>query len=438
MFLLYDIIFTFFMVGYLPFFFVKLGQAEDKKRLLLDRLSFYASSVGENSKEKKVIWIHAVSVGETLAARDFLRKMHSTFPDYRIILSTVTATGNRVAKKIADDNTDVIYFPLDISGITNKAVRYLHPSIVILMETELWPNLILSAHTYGAKIVIINGRLSPQSFRSYYRVKGLLQSVFKKIDLYLMQTDRYAKRLKKIGIPEHKIVVTGNMKFDNVEMPRDVSVDPVTLKAHCGFQSNDIIVIAASTHRGEETIMCDVYRKLRTVWPQCKMLIAPRHIERTQEIIEILNRYRFSYAVADNTNVSEKMVSYRTDGAHDVYILNTIGELKKMYAIGDVVFMGGSFIKHGGQNPLEAVVYKKAIVSGPHVFNFSDMYQTLFTLGAAVKVDSPEMCLRAIETILKDKTRTLAMTTKAYTWIEEMKGASERNSQYIKQLLGKT
>ena len=277
------------------------------------------------------------------------------------------------------------------------------------METELWPNLILSAHTSGAKIVIVNGRLSPRSFRSYYRVKGLLQSVFKKIDLYLMQTDRYAKRLKKIGIPEHKIVVTGNMKFDNVEMPRDVSVDPVTLKAHCGFQSNDIIVI-----------------------------IAPRHIERTQEIIEILNRYRFSYAVADNTNVSEKMVSYRTDGAHDVYILNTIGELKKMYAIGDVVFMGGSFIKHGGQNPLEAVVYKKPIVTGPHVFNFSDMYQTLFTLGAAVKVDSPEMCLRAIEIILKDKTRTLAMTTKAYTWLEEMKGASERNSQYIKQLLGKT
>ncbi len=438
MFLLYDIIFIIFALGYMPFFILKLSQVDDKKRLLFDRLSFYSSRVREGIKGRETIWIHAVSVGETLAVKDFLNKVHDAFPEHRIVFSTVTPTGNRVAKKIVNKITEIIYFPLDISFITNRVIRFLHPSIVILMETELWPNLILSAHKSGAKIVIVNGRLSPKSFRSYYRVKGLLHSVFQKIDLYLMQTEKYAKRLKKIGVPDNKVFITGNMKFDNIEIPEDLGDDYVSLKRKCGFGSDDLILIAASTHRGEEAIIVDIYSKLHAEFPHLKMLIAPRHIERTDEIIELLNKYQLSYKVADLSGISEGKISYKVDVNNDVYMLNTIGDLKRMYAIGDVVFMGGSLVKHGGQNPLEAIGYKKPIVTGRHVFNFSDIYQTLFELGAAVKVDSPNMCLEAIREVIFNEEKRYELSKKAYAWLCKMKGASEKNFEYVRMLLGQT
>ncbi|MBU1862140.1 MAG: 3-deoxy-D-manno-octulosonic acid transferase [Candidatus Omnitrophica bacterium] len=435
MFLLYDVIFIVFMIFYLPIFFVKLQQAENKKRLLLDRFGFFSTQFKEKVSQKKIIWIHAVSVGEVLAAQNFLQQLSNAVSGYQIVFSTVTPTGNRIAKKIIENKAEVFYLPLDVSWITNRVVRFLKPQLIILMETELWPNLILSAKKYGAKVAIVNGRVSPKSFRSYYRVKRLLRLVFRKIDLCLMQTERYAKRLKRIGVPDNKIRVTGNMKFDNVTVKPDTGEHSEKEKVRRGFQRQDKILIAASTHRGEEVFLCDMYRRLKQSYPELKLLIVPRHIERVNEILGIFNNADLSFNVADTSAISPELVNKKKDTNFDVYLLNTIGELRTIYSIGDIVFMGGSLIKHGGQNPLEAIVFKKPIVTGKHIFNFADIYETLFELDAIIKVSSPDKYVQAIEGLLGDQKRTQAMADRAYAWLQEMKGASTRNSNHIIQML---
>jgi len=435
MFLLYDFIFILFMLLYLPVFCIKLRQAEDKKRLLLDRFSFFSAEVIERVRNKKVIWIHAVSVGETLAVKNFLEYMHKQYAEYCLILSTVTPTGNRVARSIAAGKAEVIYFPLDLSVITRRVIRLLHPELIVLMEGELWPNLIGAARKAGAKVAIINGRLSPKSFRSYYRVKGLLRSVFRTIDLYLMQTERYAKRLRKIGIPAERIIVTGNMKFDTVEVPHEESLSTKTVRRSCGFNGDDPVLIVASTHRGEESFLCDVFTELRKQFPSLKLLIAPRHIERVNEVVSGIVSCNLSFNVADPSGLIGEFRDQLNSTQPDCYILNTIGQLHIMYGIASVVFMGGSIIKHGGQNPLEAVIHKKPIVTGPHVFNFSEIYESLNRLGALQKITSRTGCVEAVSAFLDNTQQTARTVEDAFQWLQSMRGTSERNGAYINKLI---
>lgn len=434
MFLLYDIIILIFVIGYLPVFFVKLQQAEDRSRLISDRLGFLSQGLLSFVKDKRVIWLHAVSVGETMAVRSFISDLKEIFPEHVICLSTVTPTGNKVATQMIDDRVSVFYFPIDISFIVRRVLSLIKPELLILMETELWPNLIGAAHKKGVKVAVVNGRLSPKSFRNYYKVSPLIGGVLRKVDLFLVQTRQYAKRLKHIGVNEDRIHVTGNMKFDNLaDAEYDCEVAH-NMKRELGFNSDDLILIGASTHSNEEEILIDAYVDLKKRFPRLKLLLVPRHIERAEEILSLAEKRSLSYKTASSEHVSASFLEKQTDLNFDVYLLNTIGQLRKMYALTDIVFMGGSLIKHGGQNPLEAIVYGKPVIVGDYTFNFPDIYKQLENLSAVRRVKSDEIA-NAVADLFNDSLKVREMTSAASKWLSEQKGAGAENCKYLRNLL---
>jgi 3-deoxy-D-manno-octulosonic-acid transferase len=340
-----------------------------------------------------------------------------------------------MAKKIAAGNAQVIYFPVDISFITNRAVRLINPAMVILMETELWPNLILSAKHHGARVAIVNARVSPKSFRSYYKVQNLLRGVFRAVDLFLAQTERYAKRLGRLGISHDVIHVTGNMKFDSVDVS---DITPTTIsgmREKYGLSSDFSYLIGASTHPGEERFLLDVFAELRKANKDLKLIIVPRHIERVNEIVKEIGIHGLTCRIADTSQLSNHDPAASTKTMSDVFVLNTIGELRIMYALADIVFMGGSIIKHGGQNPLEAIALRKPVISGPHVFNFPGIYDALVAMHAATIVNTVPQCLAVANRMIIEKKQIHEIVSRAYVWLEERKGASVRSIRYIEELL---
>lgn len=436
MFLLYDLIFVIFMIGYLPVFLVKLKQADDRTRLIKDRFAFYRRECIEKVRGRNVIWIHAVSVGETIAVRPFFELLRAKFPSYTFVLSTVTPTGNTVARRIAAGRAEVIYFPVDISCVTRRAVRRIKPKIVILMETELWPNLIRSARAQGAKVAIINARISPKSFRSYYKIQWLLRGVFRSVDLFLAQNERYAKRLVRIGALPEAVQVSGNMKFDSV---KNAPVDPAAsaaFRARYALEASYTYIIGASTHPGEERFLLTVFKELRASDAHLRLVLVPRHIERAREIAEETIAAGFRFRCADPAALSDDILQQAAlaDEA-DVFILNTIGELPLLYAVGDIVFMGGSIIKHGGQNPLEAISLKKPVLSGPHVHNFPGIYDELRQMRAARVVRTVPECVESVKALLADPDAVKAAASNAHRWLMSQTGASRMSVQYIEELL---
>ncbi len=418
-----NIIFSLFVFGYFPIFLVKLKQADDKKRLLADRFGFLPDKLLSYISGSDVIWIHAVSVGEVKAAENFIKCIRNEFGGYKIVISTVTPTGNTVAKKLFG-NDSVFYLPLDISFITDKVMSRIKPSILVLMETEIWPNLIFSAKKFGAKVIVANGRLSPKGFRGYFKIKKLIKPVIDEVSLFLLQTEQYKKRLLKIGVDNSRVVVAGNMKFDSIS-ELDIDEESAAERINLPWRAARIFV-AASTHPGEEELVIKAYLELRKKYPLLKLIIAPRHIERKDDIITVAEVYGL-HAVARTDNfISENC---------DVFILNTIGELQYAYKTAELVFMGGSLIPHGGQNPLEAVILKKAVMTGKYTFNFKEIYKALFSMGVAFKVESVDELCSVSSGILSGDINT--DVDKGYKWIIEMKGASERSVKYVKDLLEK-
>jgi 3-deoxy-D-manno-octulosonic-acid transferase len=435
MFLLYDLIFVIFMLGYLPVFLVKLKQADDRLGLLKDRFSLYRGEFIEKMRGRKVIWIHAVSVGETLAMRPFFEMLREKFPSYTFVLSTVTPTGNTVARRIAHGRAEVIYFPVDISFITRRVVRLIKPKIVILMETELWPNLILAARKQGCKVAIVNARVSPKSFRSYYKIQWLLRAVFRSVDLFLAQNERYGKRLRRLGAAPGAVAVSGNMKFDSVQTESIAAVDIADLRQKYRLEKGYTYIVGASTHAGEERFLLDVFHGLRLVRENIRLVIVPRHIERVSDIAQEVLFAQCSFRAADTDALSPELKTKVASEPGDVFILNTIGELPMMYAVSDIVFMGGSLIKHGGQNPLEAIGQKKPVLSGPHVHNFPGIYDELQEMKAARIITTVEECRAAIEAILNDPDSVAAAASSACRWLTSRKGASRLSVRSIETLL---
>ena len=432
---LYDIIIILFFISYLPVFFVKLKQADDKKRLLLDRFGFYSQEFKAAVKDKKVIWLHAVSVGEVMAVRSFVSELRLRFSDYTLVVSTVTPTGNKVARETLGNEAHIIYFPLDISLITRKVVSVINPRLIILMETELWPNLILSADKHGTKVAVVNGRISPKSFRSYYKISSLIKGVLNKVDLFLMQNRQYAKRLEYIGVPKDKIEISGNMKFDNVVVTEVSAELLIQRRQEFGFASDDLILIAASTHRGEESVMLDLCSEMQEINPRFKVLIVPRHIERADEIAALCAERDLAFNVADSAGVSEKIRNIISANNFKVFILNTIGQLKNTYAFADFVFMGGSLIRHGGQNPLEALVFSKPIITGAYTFNFSVIYRQLEEHNALVRVSGKNDLKERVIFLIKNQKASQEMTKRAVEWFKSQKGAGRQNCDYLIKLL---
>jgi len=392
-----------------------------------------------------------------MAVRLLAEELRREYIDKKLIISTVTATGNKVAKGIAKEGDLLTYLPLDLSFIVRGVINRTNPSLFIIAETEIWPNLISCLYKKNIPIIVVNGRISDNSFRGYHAIKFFLRPVLNKITLFLVQTWRDQERLISLGVAQEKIRITGNMKFDtsaaseprpsgwgkekplNINAERSRSIDFQDYRASkkdftdyrkkLGLQEKDKLLVAGSTHPGEEEIILRAYKELKINFTDLKLLIAPRHPERSEDIAEISWRLGFR-----SVFVSKDSIACSTCITNQVFILDVVGELVLFYAISDIVFVGGSLVKKGGHNILEPAILGKPVIFGPHMFNFRDITDLFLENNAAVLVNNEEELMLAIKNLLLEPKRKEELSGKAKELVLQNQGATKNNISAIKEL----
>ncbi len=420
MFILYDLIFIIFAIIYLPYLLFK----KKLHRGFIQRLGFLPRSLNLY----RPIWIHAVSVGEARVAEILLRQLRRAYPEKSFAISTVTSTGNRIVRSFRQEGDFVFYFPLDLSLIVRRVIRELRPCACIIIETEIWPNLINYLYKMKIPVSLVNARISDRSFLGYRIIKPLVKPLLNRIDLFCVQSHRDARRLSALGVAFDKLRVTGNMKFDFKD-PLAFEKDYTEFKLKLGIKSEEKLFVAGSTHRPEEEIILNAYKKLQDEFSNLRLLIAPRHPERSAEIEKLIRRYNFQ-----PLRISQLDLSPTPYHPLSIFILDTVGKLLSYYAIADIVFVGGSLIKKGGHNILEPAFFQKPIILGPYMFNFRDINDLFVSKEAARVVRSQEELLREIRFLLNHPCELKTMGEKARQLVLKNQGATRRNVELINNL----
>jgi len=421
MFIVYDFIFFIISLIYLPVYLW------EKKfhRGFLARLGFLPKDLTLDHP----IWIHAVSLGEALAVRGLAGRLRQAYPDKKLVISTVTSTGNKIAKGIARDGDFVTYLPLDFSFIVNSVIKKVRPALVVIVETEIWPNFISCLYKYDIPVVIVNTRISDKSIKGYTGIKLLIKPVLEKVKMFCAQTESDAERLFSLGVSKNRIRVTGNLKFDigdSAYLKRDSSGE--RLKINLGLEEK--LFVAGSTHPGEEGIILNAYKDLLNEFPQLKLLIAPRHPERAGEVQRIAQNMGF--AAVFISDVGRKPI---TENQKPVFILDTIGQLMGYYALAEIVFVGGSLVKKGGQNILEPASLGKPVIFGPYMFNFRDISQLFLEQEAGVLIHRKEELRGAIRDLLGNAEKREELGRRSRVLIARNQGATLRSLEYIKTVI---
>jgi len=386
--------------------------------------------------EKPVLWLHCVSVGETNAARPIVKELLGEFPDFQLVVSTTTNTGQKLARKLfAEEATLIFYFPFDWRFTVRRTLRRIKPSVVLIMETELWFNFLRETHKSGAKIVIVNGRLSEKSAKRYSHIKKFIPHVLHYVDLALMQTHKDADRLMRLGICDHKVKITGNVKFDQ-DFNKTESHLTEKLRERFNVSKDAPLIIAASTHAPEESLILQAFKETRKNSPDRlpRLLIAPRHPERFKEVAELIKETGFKWS-----RHSEKI--FEKDKLAAIILLDSIGELRDALPLAEIVFVGGSLIPHGGQNVLEPATAQKAIVTGFYTENFEAIVKEFIKQNAIIqlpKLSEREASKRLAEVflqLLQDAEQREKLAENAFAVIRKNQGASRKTIEHLKSFL---
>ncbi|MFH0965634.1 MAG: 3-deoxy-D-manno-octulosonic acid transferase [Planctomycetota bacterium] len=370
------------------------------------------------------VWFHSVSVGEFLAVESLVRRFRDAHPDFDVLLSATTRTGFDLASS-RTGGPPVIYFPCDLSWAVRRAFDAVRPSLVVLVELELWPNFLAEARSRRIPVLLANGRISDKSARSYRRFAFAFRHAFDAVSLWGVQNEEYRRRLLDLGIPPERIVVAGNTKYDSLPDLRDDSLGPA-LRAELNLAPDDLLLIAGSTFSGEEEILLDLFQDLHPRFSKLRLLLAPRHPERFDEVKEVLRSRRVRWAARTSLPQPEPA---------DVILLDTIGELAKIYACGDVVFVGKSLCGGGGQNILEPAAHGKPVLFGPRVENFRQSADLLLARDAAVEVADKDALRRRVEELLLKPEMRRRIGDNARRVLQTQKGATERYLAMIESLL---
>ena len=365
----------------------------------------------------KVIMYHAVSVGEVLSLEKLLKTTKKTYPGYKLVLTTGTKTGQELAHKKYTEIADFItYLPFDIPFAVNNFLNKVNPSIVLIAETELWPDFAIHCNKRNIPVIIINGRISDDSYKSYKLLKPFFSVILNLYTKVFTQSEIDRERFISIGNNPENTLVMKNLKFD-IDKP----VSDIDLK-----KGDNKILIAGSTHSGENEIVIRTYSKLKEQHDNLKLIIAPRHMERLPEINKFLSGYNFKVGYrSKNEDFNDK----------DIIILDTLGELKKCYAICDIAFIGGSFNNTGGHNPLEAAIFGVPIISGPSIKNFRDIYAILTRAKASEIVKDEKEFYSVLNSMLTDKALLKSYSDSCNYIFDDQKGSLEFVIEQIKDIL---
>ena len=427
MYFIYNLFLTLIFILLFPFLFI---WAITGKHGVQERLGRLPPDVRQRFTSKKVIWFHAASVGEIKLLPPVISRIKRRDTSYSIVVSSLTKAGKTEAQRSLKGVDLLFYLPVDLPIFMRKVIRELSPAALVLVETEIWPNLIREAKISKSRIMLINGRFSRKSFQRYFRMKSFFYAVLSLIDLFCMRTQEDAQRLLLLGADPGKVRVLGNLKFDTTIAEHNTS-DRDKVRDNLGIPKSSRVVVAGSTEQGEERIVLEVFQRLKTECPDLFLILAPRHLNRIKQVESELTesglRYRKRTQLAEDREMETDL---------DLILLDTIGELFSLYSIAEVAFVGGSLIPFGGHNALEPAMHSVPVLFGPYIDHFKESSQLLMESGGAIKVsDSQELYQRLLE-LLHDENKRKKMGQKARELIERHQGPTDKTVELLLHLIG--
>ena len=402
------------------------------------------------SRSPAAIWIHAVSVGETLAVTGLVREIQQRYPDRKIFMSHVTPAGRETGEKrlpsagvsarggehagtaVPPRLAGRFFLPLDWGSCVRRVVKRIQPAVLIIVETELWPNLVRVAHRSGARVVLVNARLSDGSFRGYKRFGFFMRRVLDNVDLVCAQTERDAERFRLLGVPRDRVMVAGNLKFDTA--PPQLGRLAAVLKTALREAQRGPVVVAGSTMPGEEELVLQAWQQIRSHFPKAMLILAPRHPNRFEAAAQLLSQQRLPFIRRTELETDQQQL-YRQLINPEIMLLNTIGELAGIFEMADVVFVGGSLVPTGGHNVLEPVYWGKPTLFGPFMDNFRDIARMFTEAGAAMQVGNATELARSVIQLLGDTTLQREIAGRAKQLLHTESGVTERVLEQIDRLL---
>ncbi len=395
---------------------------------LRQRLGFLPITFNIDGEES--IWIHAVSVGEALTARALAGDLKSRYPRLRLFVSTTTIAGQQIARRTLPGADAVFYFPFDWTFIVKRTLSLVRPRIFIMMETEIWPNLLRQCRKRGIRTVVVNGRISSRSYPRYRLVRPFFRRVLADVDRFCMQSDESARRLIDLGAEPARVTVTGSLKFDSLELPQTPAHGKPRERVLRFFRLSPhrIVVVAGSTTKGEESAILHAFGRIKATMPNALLVVAPRAPERFGEVDRLSRDAGFS-------TIRRSALPIDAEPRSDVVVLDSIGELAQLYQIATVVFVGGSLVDHGGHNILEPAIYGKPVIFGPHMQNFKEIADAFLASRAAVQVQSERELDDALLTLATDPARRAGLGAAARALVEANRGAKAKTLDVISFLL---
>ncbi|HKP71815.1 MAG TPA: 3-deoxy-D-manno-octulosonic acid transferase [Pyrinomonadaceae bacterium] len=433
MYLLYSLLLTLAIFALLPLF-------------LLDALRHgkYVAGLRERAGDvpeveaggRAIIWLHCVSVGETQAARPLARALLERYPSHALVVSTTTLTGQRLAREVfRDDAAGVFYFPFDWGWSVRRSLRRIKPALVLVMETELWPRFLRECGKMRIPVALVNGRISEKSFKGYKRFGGFIQSVVGRLALAVMQTEDDAERIRALGLPAERTRVSGNVKFD-ADMESGEQTVTVELRERFGLDDSRPLIVAASTHAPEEAVVINAFRQLLAGNGdrRPRLLVAPRHPERFAEVAALVESSGLAWSRRSNP-------PSEVDSDCDVILLDSIGELRGVYPLAELVFVGGSIAPTGGHNVLEPAAAARCIITGAHTFNFASIMRdflerdALVQLPALEEAEAQSVLAQTFRDLLNDDARRRRTGERARAALEQSRGATNKTVELLAPLL---
>lgn len=430
MFALYSLLLTVGFLLMLPLFFLRRNKYAAGFRQRFGNLPDFEKN-GET-----VIWIHCVSVGETNAAVPLVKKLSEEFPAHQIVFSTTTKTGQELAQKLFSGTASLVfYFPFDWKFTVRRALRKIQPDLVLIMETEIWFNFIREAGKQGTKIFLVNGRLSEKSVLRYLKIKKIMRRVMHYLEMSLMQNNADAQRIAMFGIRGNKVKVTGNIKFDQPPV-KENNLLIEYLRERFDITPANPLIAAASTHAPEEKWILEAFQQVRKNRNEKspRLLIAPRHPERFDEVAALIKKSGLKFVRRSSPLELE-------DISAEVILLDSIGELRSVFSLAEIVFVGGSLIPHGGQNILEPAIAEKAIVTGFYTRNFAEIIKTfkeneaVICLPELAENEIPAKLAEVFSELLQNEVKRRELAENAFSMMEKNRGATEKTMKYLRPFL---
>jgi 3-deoxy-D-manno-octulosonic-acid transferase len=427
MYLTYSLLTLVVFIVVSPYFVYQAIRYKKYVGSLRERLGYLPISFNVDGEES--LWIHAVSVGEALTARALAADLKARYPRLRLFLSTTTIAGQQVARRSLQHVDAVFYFPFDWAFIVRRTLSLVKPRVFIMMETEIWPNLLRVCRKRGVRTVVINGRISSRSYPRYRLIRPFFRRVLADVDRFCMQSEESARRLIDLGADPSRVSVTGSLKFDSLELPTPASHGKPRDRVLRFFRISPrrTVIVAGSTFRGEETAVLRAFARVKSTMPGALAVLAPRQPERFGEVERLARDAGFVTARRSELPID-------AEPRADVVVLDSIGELAQIYQLATAVFVGGSLADHGGHNILEPAIFGKPIVFGPNMQNFKEIADTFLANDAAVQVQTDRELEEALLLLVTDPVRRARLGAAARALVEANRGAKDKTLAVIADL----